>query len=275
LGIFSRNYERPGPGVSKTEQKKKGIRRFFELILRDCVDLVKLNLLFCLFALPSAALFVSGLYGVGGILVFLLSAVAAFPLGGAAAACFFCITKMLRDDQGYVMHDFWRKFRENAVQAALPGILNAAFVYTQLYLWINMFLGSIPAGLGNLLLLLIAAAFFEMIMPYLFLQIPHLELKTHSIIKNSVFLAIRYIPKSFCGMILGRFVWIASFVLFPLSLWWAPLLLVFGFSLSWLINLMWIWPGVDAVFSIGDTIKARQDQKTDGIQAIFTSRETM
>jgi len=273
LGIFSKNYDRPGPGVSKDEPKKKGIERFVELLLREFSDLVKLNLLFCLFAAPSAVFFTLGLFGVGGFYVFILSAAAAFPIGGAVAACMFCTVKMLRDDPGYLIFEFKRKFRENVLQTAWPGILSAVFTYTQLYVWANMLFGFIPASYGTMALLVVAAVFIGMITPYFFLQAAHLELKNFQLIKNSVFLAIKSAPKSFCGMLLGQAIFIVSFLLFPLSLWWTPFLLLIGFAVSRLITLMWIWPGVDEVFAINDALNSMREQKTDGVETIFSARE--
>lgn len=273
MGIFNRHYERPGPGVRKDEPKKKGLRRFFEIFLLEFLSLVKLNILFCLSALPSAALFVFGLFGTGGTLMILLSVPAAFPIGGAITSCVFCIVKMLRDDPGYAFYEFWRKFKENVLQSAVPGIFYTAFVYIQLYFWIGMSVGEIEISFGTMTLLIVSATFFEMIIPYVFLQTAYVALKNPAIMKNSVLIAIKNAPKSFCGMILGRSFWIASLLFFPLSMWWAPFLLMFGFTLSWLINLMWIWPAADGIFSIDKALKAVQLQKTEDILPIFTSRE--
>jgi len=275
LGIFGIDYDRPGPGVSKSAPKKRGVRRFFELLRRELGNLVKLNLLFCLFALPSFLLFTLGLFNVGGRLVFFLSFAAAFPLGGAVTACMFCITKMLRDDPCFLLYDFRRKFRENALQAALPGMLSAAFLYTLLYIWLSLVSGVMALGYGSIFLLAVAMVFIGMIAPYIFLQMAHLALKNAPIIKNSILLAIKYAAKSFCGMALGNAIWIVSLLYFPLSLIWAPFLLLAGFSLSWLLNLLFIWPAVDAVFAIDETIHAMREQKMSGIPVVFSAREPL
>lgn len=274
MGIFGINYNRPGPGVDINAPKKRGVSRFIELLTREFADLVKLNLLLCAFALPSAALFFTGLFGVGGWLsgrvAFALSVLAALPVGGALTAGFFCLTRMLRDDPDYLLHGFIRKFRENAAQAALPGMLYTSFAYTQIYLWISMISGTKPPGYGTLALLIVTGAFIEMTAPYLFLQIAHLSLKTTPILINSILMSIKDAPKSLCGMIMGRLFLIATVLYFPLSVWWSPFILLLGFSLSWLINLMWIWPGVDKVFSISETLKARREETLKETEAVFT-----
>ncbi|MCL2167198.1 MAG: hypothetical protein FWH49_07930, partial [Clostridiales bacterium] len=95
------------------------------------------------------------------------------------------------------------------------------------------------------------------------------------IIKNSILIAIKYVAKSFCGMSLGNAIWVVTALFFPLSLAWAPFLLLAGFSLSWLLNLLFIWPAVDAVFSIDKTIHAMREQKMSGIPVVFSAREPL
>ena len=273
MAIFRSLYTRPGPGVSKSEPKKKGVKRFFELVSLAFWDLIKLNLLFTLFISPSAALFSLGALGYVGVYAYPLSVMAAFPVGGAVASCMFCVAKLLRGEPGYLLYDFWRKLRENALQAAIPGMLYVAFIYMCLYIWASMFFGSMASGYGTVTLLLVSAAFVDMISPYVFTQIAHLELKNPAIIKNSVLLAIKNAPKSFCGMMMGRVIWIVSLILFPLSLWWAPLLLLLGFMLSWLLNLMWIWPGMDSVFAISESIEKGRALSMGGVRTLFSSVE--
>ena len=63
MKLFSRNYDRPGPGVSKDEPRKKGLARFFEVLFRDFFDLVKLNVIFLICIAPAAAAYILGLFG--------------------------------------------------------------------------------------------------------------------------------------------------------------------------------------------------------------------
>ena len=273
MRLFGIDYNRPCPGIAINEPKKKGLRRLIELFSVSYGDFARINLLFFLIISPSAALFFLGFFGVGGAPFYLLSIGAAFPIGGAITACMFCLAKTLRDDPGYLLHDFKRKLMENARQAALPGMIYAAFVYIQIYYWMGAYLGRVAVGYGTLALLFVSSVFFEMIAPYVFLQTAYLELKTSSIIQNSVIIALKNAPKSVCGMLAGRIVWVFFALYFPLSLWWAPLLVLYGFVLPWLVNLMWIWPDVDAIFSIDITLKAVRDSKTRDIEPVFTSHE--
>ena len=229
------------------------IRRFIAVLARDFWNLVKLNLLFCLFALPSAALFALWIFGVWGGLALLASLALAFPVGGACSACLFCISKMLRDDPGYLWHDFKRKFKENFKQAALPGILCTAFVYMEVVLCRSFLLGAV--SIGWVIAGFLPFVIFCMVAPYIFLQIAYIELKTAQIVKNSLLLTFANTGKSFAGILAGGAILCAFVLLLPDSLPYSPLLLAFGFSIPWIFNLAWIWPVVDKQFAIEETLR--------------------
>lgn len=48
MGLFSYNYDRPGPGIRKDAPPQKAVPRFFSILQRKFFDLIKLNLLFCI-----------------------------------------------------------------------------------------------------------------------------------------------------------------------------------------------------------------------------------
>jgi len=254
MGFFTPNFNKAGPGVSKDEPRKKGIRRFFEIITREFRDLIKVNLLFFLCALPSMALFTWGLLGNLEIVLF-LSVPAAFPVGGAITASFFCITKMLRDDPGFLWDDFKRKFFENLRQAYLPGILTVAFLYIQIFFfWLPIIADWEVAETSWIITALVLFLFVLMIAPYVFLQFAYIRLRTFTIVKNSIFLALSNLGRSLMGLIFGLLPWAAMFMFFPITLVFSPIIPFFFFILSWLLALMWIWPVFDKHFSVEETL---------------------
>ena len=238
--------------------RKKGVNRFFEVFLCEFRDFIKLNLLFIACALPSAIVFFAGLLGYYSEIALVLSLIAALPIGGAVSACMFCITGMLRDEPGHIWDDFKRKLKENMRQTAAPGILCAAFVYAQVYLWGPYVFGG--AGVDGVWLIpgIVFLLIFGMISPYFFLQVAYLNLKTKQILINSVILSFAHAPRSFMGAVMGGALWGAVVMLLPESLITAPLFLLFGFSLSWLLCLMWVWPPVNKQFNIEKTLSERR-----------------
>ena len=273
MGLFSRNFEKPGPGVPKDQPRKKGVARFFELLFRDFSDLIKLNLLFCLTVLPSAAAFVLGAgpfileqYEIN--LVFLLLSLAlAFPIGGATVAYVYYITKMMRDDPSYVWDEFKRKFKENVRQAAPAGIVCTAFVYMQILMWFQVAYqigdDSYTGGLLWFILALVSLLFYSMITPYIFLHFAYIDLKTFQIIKNSMLMTFAYLPRSFMGGVTGGIMWVLMALQFPNSLISFPFVVLFLVSVSMLLTLSWIWKPFDNYFKIEETLKKRMEENSE------------
>jgi len=261
MGLFSRNYNKPGPGVKKDEPRKKGAARFFELIARDFWDLSKLNLLFCACTIPTIALFLLGLIGFYPGIMFILSLLFAFPVGGAAVSLVYYITKMMRDDPSYVWYEYKRKFVENYRQAAPAGMLCTAFVYAQILLWGSLVMGDQSGDVVWFIIALISLLIFSMIIPYIFLNFAYIEIKTMGVIKNSVFMTFGFLPRSFMGAFLGGFMWIAFALFFPASMMFIPVIVIFGVSISTLLCLMWTWPPFDTHFKIEETLVKRQEDE--------------
>ena len=259
MGLFRPDYNRPGPGVRKDEPRKKGSRRFLEILSRSLADLVKLNILFCICTLPTVAVFILGFAGFYPTAAFLLSLILAFPVGGAAVALVFCISKMLRDDPGFIWPDFKRKFLENVKQASGPGIIFIAMIYSQVLLWYAYLFGGTGADYTWPLMTFVLFLIIGMFMPYIFLLFAYIDLKASQTIKNGILLSLANIPRSFMGAVMGGVAWVAFFMFLPVSILFVPLIVIIGFSLTWLLTLMWVWPPVDKQFSIETTIRDRQN----------------
>jgi len=258
MGLFRPDYNRPGPGVRKDEPRKKGTRRFLEILSRSLSDLVKLNILFCVCALPSVAVFILGFAGFYTTAAFLISLILAFPVGGAAVALVYCISKMLRDDPGFVWPDFKRKFLENIKQAAGPGIIFIAMIYSQVLLWYGYLFGGTNVDFAWPLMMFILFLLIGMFMPYIFLLFAYIDLKASQTIKNGILLSLANMPRSFMGAVMGGVLWAAFFMFMTVSILFIPLIVIIGFSLTWLLTLMWVWPPVDKQFAIETTIRNRQ-----------------
>jgi len=265
MGIFGRNFDKPGPGVNKDEPRKTGAARFFELLLRDFWDLIKINMLFCLCILPTMAVFILGSLGYfGGYsgVALVLSLILAFPAGGALTAYVYYITKMMRDDPSYVWYEFKRKFSENYRQAAPIGILCAAFVYAQILLWIAILFDEAGTDVFWIILALLSLVLFGMITPYIFLHFAYIDLKTTGIVKNSIFMAFGYMPRSFMGALFGGIMWILFAAFFEISLLAVPFIVLIGISISILLCMMWVWKPFDEHFKIEEQLIARREEES-------------
>ena len=263
MGLFSRNYDKPGPGVKKDELRKTGTARFFELLTRDFWDMIKLNLLLCICVIPSLAVFLLGMFGYFSGIAFILSLFLAFPIGGAVSAYIYYITKMMRDDPSYVWYEFKRKFKENYRQAAPTGMLCTAFVYAQVLLWGSMIVAESGGDVVWFFVALLSLLIFAMITPYIFMHFAYIDLKTFRIIKNSVLMAFGYLPRSFMGAFLGGLIWMAFALFFPISIMFFPLIILGGISISMLLCYMWIWPPFNKYFNIEETLVKRLEDENN------------
>lgn len=275
MGLFSRNFDRPGPGVQKDEPRKKGAARFFELLFRDFVDYIKLSLLFTAAALPSAAAFVWGAfpYLVGepefgiSLLPLMLSLILAYPIGGVLVACFYNITRHMRDDPSFLWHDFKRKFKENHKQAAMMGIICAAFTYMQVLLWFLVYYQLVDetytGGLVWLILAAMSLLLFLMITPYIFMHYAYIDLRTSQIVKNSLLMTFAYLPRSFMGGVFGGIIWVLFALFMPSSLMVLPFVPLIFIALAMLMALSWVWPPFEKFHGIEEALKKRREEKED------------
>ncbi len=100
MGLFQKNYEKPGKGVSKNERKKRGFFRFFELYFRNFWKLISAQFWYILLCLP---ILTNGLGQVGMAYVCRMAA---------------------RDKHTFVTSDFFDAIKKNWKRALPLGIIN-------------------------------------------------------------------------------------------------------------------------------------------------------
>ena len=260
MGIFKHNDNKPIPSYKKAGPRKRGSSRFFEILVRDFWDLIKLNLMFCICILPTISLFLLGLFGIYPIIItIVLSILTAFPLGGAITAYLFRITMMLRDEHsGGVWRECKRKFVENFKQAAPTGMVCTAIIYAQIMLWGFLLQGESGHEFIWVFVTFLTMLIFFMITPYLFMQFAYINLNTFQIIKNSIILAFSSILRNLMGAIFGCLMWVLFALYFPISMRMFPVVFIIGISISMLLCLMWVWPPFDKTFKIEETLTQKE-----------------
>ena len=262
MSLFKRDFNKPGPGVPKDAPRKKGFARFFEVLTRDFSNLLKLNLLVFLCALPAQAAYAAALLFLlaagqlnGWFYLFLaLGALLSFPVGPAFTAAVGLVVHMLRDEPGFLWHDFKKLFRENFRTALLPGVFFTLFVVLEVVAILIQPVLSAGVSLVFAGALFLSVLLFAMCAPYYFLQGAFLELGALGKLKNSILLALGNLPRSAGGAVFGTGITVALYFLLPMSF---PVLLLVGYTVPLLIQLMFIWPVVDKTFHIDATLLAR------------------
>lgn len=125
MGLFSINYNKPGPGVSKDAPVKKPFFRFWEVYFRKFFDLIKVNLLF---AIPTAVIlvlsFVFGVFisSVNANLSFLGWLPMAFLSPFIAGLTFVC-RNYAREEHAFILSDFLEAVKKNWKQFLANGFI--------------------------------------------------------------------------------------------------------------------------------------------------------
>lgn len=229
MGLFHLNYDRPGAGVSPDEPRKKGIARFCEVAGRDYGDLFRAGALALGGAVPwMAAMLVA------------VEEHAVFPMllagivGGAVAApqisaLMDTILRCLRDEPGYWWEHWRMAWHRSAKASILPGILFGTVFAAQGFVLLHT--SELGIGTGGAILLLVSLVAVAGISTYVFVQIAVLELSFGSILKNSLLLFVRYLPRALGAGVIQVVYWLVALLYYPASLlaliltsFWVPLL---------------------------------------------------
>lgn len=283
MGIFSQNFNRPGPGVPKNAPKKKGIARYFEMLFRDFSTLWKASMLlsicmipmlvviFLLFA-PLFDYFVSGnvasLLPLSMILIFiLLIGVSGMLLGPALCACHSVILKIVRDEPGFFWHDFKKAWRSCWKQSYLISAVFSMLIaldFVSLCLFFGGSHQNATDGLTSTLLLgciVLSLVIFFGVWFISCLQIVFMNIPTAGVLKNSLLLLFGRLPRMVPATLIHIVFLLACFLWMPL----APIIFLIGVpGLIMLWTDMLAWPPMDEVFKLEEQLKELREKELSG-----------
>lgn len=226
MGLFSPNYNRPGPGVEKDAPQKPRFFIFFEVLKRKFWNLLKVNLMTVLFNIPALliAFYISSVLFQkivldGGVADFLLrlvftSFITLIPLitiGPVQAGTTYILRNYSREEHSFIWGDFKEHFRKNFKQGMIITIIDS-IVLILFSIALNVYLGM--SGL-----LPIAAAAF-VIMSFIIFTIMHLyiypmlvtvNLSIKNIYKNALIFSILKLIPNVLMLILNMVIMFAAF----------------------------------------------------------------
>ena len=212
MALFRPNYEKPGPGIDKNTPQKKGLVLFFEILVREFWQLIKLNLIFIISCIPIVT------------------------IGAALAGLSKSTTKMARDIPNDVWDDFKTGFKENWKPATACGALGIVFFVGSIC---GFFLYAGHAVLQTLSM--IALVLIGSIWVYIYPMMTSTTLSLPQTIQNAILLSIALFYYSIPAAIWWLAYLIAQFLLLPLAV---PFTLFFGFSIPSLIASFAAWAGI-------------------------------
>ena len=183
MGLFTRNFDKPGPGVSPDAPRKKGAARFFEILGRDFSTIWLAGILAMLGGLPFAA-------GVWFAVEThsLVPLVIAGVLGGMIAAPQIVglndtILRTLRDEPGYWWETYRRTWKRNLKESLLPGAVCGLLLAMELFSLCHI---DIASGQVAVITVLVALILLAGIAQYLYVQVALLDLSFAGLLKNSL-----------------------------------------------------------------------------------------
>ncbi len=210
MGLFSKDYESAGVGISKNAPKKKGIKLFFEIFGRKFWKLFEVNLLYFIFFIPlvlaGSILFIIDNTAVALVVMLLLLLTFAIFIGPATAG----MTKIMRsyvlEKNSFIIHDFFKAFKSNFKKSCLLGFFDCLLIVS---VWAGYNVYPVLAQqLDSALLyipMVISLSFGIMVVMmnfYAFLMIIATDLSMKNLIKNSFALAFVELKKNFITFVI-------------------------------------------------------------------------
>lgn len=151
-------------------------------------------------------------------------------IGASTTAMYYATVKVIRRDRGYIFQEFWKSFKLNFLQATLSWII--IVVGTLLFFFNVKFAWTLQGKAGTLLTLIYG--FMGILVlgcgMYLFPVLSRFTMKFSQLIKTSVFLFFKHIPRSLLMAVIV-FVAVAGMYLSQLAFFFLPVSATLLFSL--------------------------------------------
>lgn len=232
MGIFTRNFDKPGPGIPKDLPPKKGFDLFGSIFKREFWNLIKLNLIFILFSIPIVT------------------------IGSSYAALTKVTTKMIWDENIYAFSDFYEAFKSEFKRTLPIGIALLAIMF--LIFFSGMFYLQASAENQTFYIIFLFLCFVSLIiclsLVFLFPLLVSIDLPVLATIKNSFILGIVCIKQSLPCVLLELAIWFVMYLYFPLSL---PIIIVFTVAFISLINSFAAWPGIKKYVAVDAALEEK------------------
>ncbi|HIY54194.1 MAG TPA: DUF624 domain-containing protein [Candidatus Agathobaculum merdavium] len=211
---FRSGYLKEGPGIEKDAPPKTGLALFFEILVREFWQMLKLNLLFVICALPLVT------------------------FGAARAALSRCTVNMVRDVPNDVWYDFRQELKKDFPRNTVLGLLELFAI------GVFLLLLSLPGVRGNTavcVVLFALAAVGALVLGYLWPMLVAVDVPLRAAVKNAAVLALAFPQHSLPALAVTLLLYGLSFWLFPLSL---PLVLFVPFGMGSFVTSFAAWSDI-------------------------------
>lgn len=187
-------------------------------------------------------------------LVYIVCCLPVFTIGAATTGLYYVTLKMSKDEEGYILKDFFRSFKQNFRQATVIWLI---LLSTGTIAVIEFLLVSRNVTGFNVMHIFVAFQFmlWTFVALYVFAVLSRFENTILATIKNAFLLSLANIPKTFLLLVFSCI----PVLLVLLNLKLFPLLIFVGFSAVCYTNSYWL----DKIFK-----KIQPDEESDSDQEL-------
>lgn len=258
MGLFTRNFDKPGPGVREDEPRKKGVARVWEVFSRDGWSLFRAGFLAFLSSIPF--FFLVSLSIQTHVLLYLLlgGILGGMLMGPQLTGIADTVLRALRDEPGYWWATYKRAWKRNAKASLVPGAVVGLALGSQAFTLFHL----TALGSGILMWALFILGLFVSLglSVYLWPQIALVDLPFGTMVKNAVLLLLGYLPRSLGAVAFQLVYWVLFLLFFPLT---TLLLPVTGLWLPLFLGLFVIYPPLNKTFHVEEEIRKLRDAELD------------
>ena len=250
----------PGPGVEKDEPRKRGVRRFIELLLRDGKSYLMANTICLVAFLPVTVAVCFGVYS--GSLQFTLLAGCGLgvPAGVALYGMYDTVLRTLRDEAGFWWPNYRRALSQNLkLSVPLAALLGGTLAMMAFAVYWNLRTNP-QSGVQGWLAPAGYCVLFALLLCSMLAQAAVLDVGILQLIKNGILFVFGALPRVTLAASIAVLYWGATVLLFPYSLVFVPLL---GFWFVTLLNCMILYPTLDKIYHIEETLQRRAERQSE------------
>lgn len=169
--------------------------------------------------------------------LFIVCCIPVFTIGASWTALYFVTIRMVKKEEGYIIKDFFRSFKENFKQATgiwLLILLLAAVFFLDFKVY-KLLPGTISKVLTVIATVLAVVVFITAI--YVFPILSRFVNSVRNTIKNAFLISIMHVPYTILFVIL----FFLPFVGLAFFIWIAPLVIMLGFSApAYWASVLWV-----------------------------------
>ena len=232
MGIFGfMDVTKPGKGVDKNEEQKKGLALFGQLLWRKLWKYIKLSILYFITCLPTLAIVtVMGMFAFSGqasavpdsaygwfitsLMIAMFASV--FFAGSPTRAGFtYILRNFVRQEHAWLWSDFWSRTKQNLKQAFAVYLIDL-FVTFCIIVSLNFYFTKLISGAETIyvimtVLFLFATLFYATMHDYIWTMMVTIDLNLKNIYKNAALFAVLGFGKNILSLALRL---VAFFIVF-------------------------------------------------------------